>query len=384
MGAGGRDTTGIREQRLAAELNAHPTSPATGKGMQPVSTASYRNRARRDYVTIRNAALRDDRLSLKAKGALAMMLTFVDGWTYRLGHLEGLSRDGRDALRSAIRELELAGYITRHQSRGPDGRLAEAVYHVADDAATVDGKPADGESVAGQPVDGQAVAGETVDGKTDDGQTVAGESAPKKTDSKKTEDKKTEDLLPPPAPTQLVTPTPLPAEPGRKEPPPAVEELAITASASPSQPPTTGEQALPAAPPGRRETAAERTERRLRPFIDAWNTNRGTLPRAREIDKTRAKGLELLITEHGYDEALALLADAAKFVSRLSVYQDGRHGIDALLRSTQGRVLAYAEKQRDADATGNRPIDRTRAVDRATDTATKILHGLRSRKGPNP
>lgn len=153
----------------------------------------YRNRPRRDYTVLRNAALRDTKLSLKAKGCLALMLTFPDDWAYHLGHLETLSRDGRDALRAAIRELENAGYIERHQTRGPGGRLAEAEYRVSDDVrVAVDGKAVDGNAVHGPSEQASTVDGFSVAGKTVAGETVAGKPATTKTEGTKTEDTKTE------------------------------------------------------------------------------------------------------------------------------------------------------------------------------------------------
>ena len=112
---------------------------------------SFRNRPRRDFTILRNAALRDERLSLKAKGMLALMMSFPDDWTYHLEHLEGISTDGRDATRGAVRELEAAGYVSRSQSRSPDGRLSVADFEVSDSLPTVDGFSGDGLSVAGKP-----------------------------------------------------------------------------------------------------------------------------------------------------------------------------------------------------------------------------------------
>lgn len=145
----------------------------------------YRNRPTRDYTVVRNAALRNPALSLKAKGALAMMLSFPDDWEYHLEQLEPLSRDGRDALRAAIRELENAGYITRRQTRKPDGTLGDSEYNVTDDVRTADGKPVHGAKRVqngASTVDGLSVAGQTVAGLS-----VAGKPAATKTDYTKTE-----------------------------------------------------------------------------------------------------------------------------------------------------------------------------------------------------
>lgn len=140
---------------------------------------TFRNKPRRHFTVVRNTALRDNTISLKAKGLLALMLSFPDDWTYHLTHLEGLSTDGRDATRTAARELETAGYITRHQTRTPDGRLSEAHYEVADvrnGTRTVDGLSGDGKTVAGKTVAGKPATTKTERTKTE---------RPTKTDSTK-------------------------------------------------------------------------------------------------------------------------------------------------------------------------------------------------------
>lgn len=159
-------------------------------------STKYRNRPTHDYTVVRNAALRNPELSLKAKGCLALMLTFPDDWEYHLTHLEGMSRDGRDGLRAAIRELEKHGYISRQQTRRPDGTLGDSEYHVTDDRreATVDGKTGDGKPVDGADADQDAMPTAdafTGDGLTVDGKTVDGKPATTKTELTKTEEPKT-------------------------------------------------------------------------------------------------------------------------------------------------------------------------------------------------
>ena len=97
--------------------------------------------------------LTDPRLSLKSKGLLALMLSFPDGWTYYMAHLETLSSDGRDAHRSAAKELIALGYVIRHRTRDEAGRIATTAYEVADYVIRVpDGTSStDGFSGAGVP-----------------------------------------------------------------------------------------------------------------------------------------------------------------------------------------------------------------------------------------
>ncbi|MBR5950296.1 MAG: helix-turn-helix domain-containing protein [Actinomycetaceae bacterium] len=84
-----------------------------------------------DFTMIGNACFRDNRLSYKAIGILAQLLS-VDSanWNFSERGLAALHSDGRDSVRSALRELEEAGYLYREQKRQSDGKVAVSVYHV--------------------------------------------------------------------------------------------------------------------------------------------------------------------------------------------------------------------------------------------------------------
>lgn len=91
--------------------------------------AVYRVEKTTDYTVMSNTHLRDQRLSLKSKGLLSVFLSLPSDWSYSI---EGMSRilpEGKDAIRSALRELEAAGYVQRdEQQRGADGRLTAGAY----------------------------------------------------------------------------------------------------------------------------------------------------------------------------------------------------------------------------------------------------------------
>lgn len=82
-----------------------------------------------DYTTLCNKFLDDDRLSLKAIGLLSYMLRLPDDWNFTLEWLAGKHKDGLFSVRSAMEELEGAGYVTRGQSR-EGGKFAENEYIV--------------------------------------------------------------------------------------------------------------------------------------------------------------------------------------------------------------------------------------------------------------
>lgn len=74
------------------------------------------------YTVIANAALRDDRLSFRATGVLAYILTFHNEVQIGGARLASVKREGRDAVLGALTELETAGYLRREREQGPDGK----------------------------------------------------------------------------------------------------------------------------------------------------------------------------------------------------------------------------------------------------------------------
>ena len=75
------------------------------------------------FTIVDNEILRNHALSFKARGLLAYLLSMPDNWSCQIGHLATVGPDGRDAVRTGLRELETYGYLTRETRRRPDGRL---------------------------------------------------------------------------------------------------------------------------------------------------------------------------------------------------------------------------------------------------------------------
>lgn len=75
------------------------------------------------YARINNTTLRDTRLSWKARGLLAYLLSMPDNWQTRTEHLVNQSPDGEAAVRSGLRELEAAGYLDRSRMQREGGRF---------------------------------------------------------------------------------------------------------------------------------------------------------------------------------------------------------------------------------------------------------------------
>ena len=92
--------------------------------------AVYRVERTRDYTVMANYHLRDTALSLKAKGLLSLMLSLPDSWDYTTRGLAAICRDGVDAIRATVRELERNGYVIRRRIRNAQGQLTVTEYTI--------------------------------------------------------------------------------------------------------------------------------------------------------------------------------------------------------------------------------------------------------------
>lgn len=90
--------------------------------------AVFRIEKTRDYTVMSNHHLKNKNLTLKAKGLLSVMLSLPETWDYTLKGLAIINREGVDAIREAVRELEKAGYIVRTRVRNAKGRLTGTEY----------------------------------------------------------------------------------------------------------------------------------------------------------------------------------------------------------------------------------------------------------------
>lgn len=79
-------------------------------------------RASDNFAQIANQALQDDRVSFRARGILASMLSRPPGWSTSAERLSAASTEGRDAVRSALKELEKFGYLVRVKAQDEKGQ----------------------------------------------------------------------------------------------------------------------------------------------------------------------------------------------------------------------------------------------------------------------
>ena len=92
--------------------------------------AVFRVERNKGYTVMSNHHLRNKELSLKAKGLLSQMLSLPEDWDYTLAGLSYINRESIDAIRTAVWELEKAGYITRRQGRDEKGKMTAIEYTI--------------------------------------------------------------------------------------------------------------------------------------------------------------------------------------------------------------------------------------------------------------
>ena len=92
--------------------------------------AVFRVERNKGYTVMSNHHLRNKELTLKAKGLLSQMLSLPEDWDYTLAGLSLINRESIDAIRTAVWELEKAGYITRRQGRDDKGKMTAIEYTI--------------------------------------------------------------------------------------------------------------------------------------------------------------------------------------------------------------------------------------------------------------
>lgn len=93
--------------------------------------AFLRKEHKENYTCISNDVFRSD-LSLKARGMLCTMLSLPDDWEFSENGLQAILKDGQTSIRSAIKELESAGFLSRTRERDENGRMGRCVWIVSD------------------------------------------------------------------------------------------------------------------------------------------------------------------------------------------------------------------------------------------------------------
>lgn len=128
----------------------------------------HRSKHTEHFTILPNAALRDPRLSYRARGVLMELLSRPEDWQATADSLSrtakkerGKKGEGRDAMRGAFAELKSAGYIVASRVDGESGTHTTElhVYDVAQDVTSEDAEnPSSGRGTENQASDNQASA----------------------------------------------------------------------------------------------------------------------------------------------------------------------------------------------------------------------------------
>ncbi|UKK52637.1 helix-turn-helix domain-containing protein [Prevotella sp. E2-28] len=76
-----------------------------------------------NYTIISNVILRDSRISLKAKGLMALVMSLPPNWDFTIRGLIAIVKEGRDAIYASIKELKQFGYCDVIVCRDERGKL---------------------------------------------------------------------------------------------------------------------------------------------------------------------------------------------------------------------------------------------------------------------
>lgn len=101
---------------------------------------------RGNYTNISNQLIRDSRLSWKSRGIFAYLWSQADEWDFYVSEVAKHAADGRDALRSGLKELEKYGYLTRKPSSDADGKFDGMDWVLTDKPAESAGNTVNGET----------------------------------------------------------------------------------------------------------------------------------------------------------------------------------------------------------------------------------------------
>ena len=95
--------------------------------------AIIRQKRKDRFLVVDNKIIEDKRLSFKARGLLIYMLSKPDDWKFWTSELVKRSaKDGISSIRTALKELETAGYLTRKRERSSKGTFTSQDWILTD------------------------------------------------------------------------------------------------------------------------------------------------------------------------------------------------------------------------------------------------------------
>lgn len=80
----------------------------------------------KNFTIVDNTVIEDTELSWKAKGVFLYLWSKSDDWQFYEVEVTKHAKDGRDSLRSALKELEARGYLKRTRNRNGKGQVTNS------------------------------------------------------------------------------------------------------------------------------------------------------------------------------------------------------------------------------------------------------------------
>ena len=110
-----------------------------------------------NYVVMNRTALNDKRLSWRAKGIMAYLLSMPDDWVFYMEELQTHSTDGKTSFTNGFKELKDCGYVERKPIKDEiSGKITHwetIVHEIPIEVKPQVEKPHDGKPVSGKTTD---------------------------------------------------------------------------------------------------------------------------------------------------------------------------------------------------------------------------------------
>ena len=97
-----------------------------------MTEADAKIRRRSGYSAVPNKAMSDRSMSIEARGLLALLMTFKEGWVFRSSHLMSECGVGKDKFYRMLGELKSAGYVRVEHERDAGGVFGQLTWEVFD------------------------------------------------------------------------------------------------------------------------------------------------------------------------------------------------------------------------------------------------------------
>lgn len=99
-----------------------------------MSESTFRSGRKKGFVVLYREAAQDVRLTLEARGLLAMMISLPENWEYTVSGLSVKAGCGKDKIRRLLKELQVVGYLIREQGHDQSGKFSTNIYILQDEA----------------------------------------------------------------------------------------------------------------------------------------------------------------------------------------------------------------------------------------------------------